>query len=493
MRKTAKRKNRATGFIMKNDNELAALKKEIRRLRAEVKHLKSSTDKQAVNIKEMVVPKDMKSIFHKVSKKVSQYHQSISIDPNQSRIEISGQRYVLVRASALSIEFLEGIMNCYKDRGEEEAMIIGKNILFDMSHLIGVEDASNFQELMQLNNQNLMAAGPIHFAHMGWAQVEIKSDSRLSPDNDFHLHFSHLRSFEADSWIASGKKAAEPVCIMSSGYSSGWCEKSFGIKLTAVEIKCRAKGDKECEFIMAPPNRIQKYLSKNKSVSKSSIIAPQFMQRKAMEEKLANSLLQKELLLKEIHHRVKNNLQIVSSLLNLQLDTIADNSIREKLSESISRIKSMAVLHDLLYRSENFSEIPVSKFFPSLIASISHSYLLNQDIKIKHDIKLKEDKINIDTAIPCGLIINEIISNSLKYAFENKKSGQIRLSFKDLPESSRFKFSLTISDNGTGFTILAKENGDFNLGLMLINSLVKQLGGVIRIDASRGAKYMIEF
>ena len=473
---------------------IVSLEAKIKALKSEILQLKKKTKAAKKSFHTVVAPKELQPLFKKVEEKVNNHHDSIQISPDKATIEIAGQRYVLMRASSLSIEFLEGIKNCYKEKGDNESRIIGKNILFDMSHLIGMEDAIYAQKSMKLNQANeLLAAGPIHLAYLGWAQVNIKKNSRISPDQNFYLHFTLPQSFEADSWIKVGKKSTEPVCIMNSGYSSGWCEHSFGIKLTAVEIKCRAKGDQECEFIMAPPNQIQKYLSKDSPAVKSTIWVPEFLQRKVMEEKLADSLYQKELLLKEIHHRVKNNLQIVSSLLNLQLETIDDKSVHEKLGESISRIKSMAILHDLLYRSENFSEIPVSKFFPALIASIRDSYLLEQDINIKRDIKFKEDKLNIDTAIPCGLIINEIIANSLKYAFRDKKSGQINVSFKDHAKNNQNKFKLTITDNGTGFTIPTKVNDHFNLGLMLINSLVKQLDGVIHVDGSNGAKYTIEF
>jgi two-component sensor histidine kinase len=212
-----------------------------------------------------------------------------------------------------------------------------------------------------------------------------------------------------------------------------------------------------------------------------------------MEEKLAESLSQKELLLKEIHHRVKNNLQIISSLLNLQLHTITDPIIHSKFSESITRIKSMGILHDLLYRSKNFSSIPISKFFPALVESLKDSYVVKNEIKINLDVHISKDKLNIDKAIPCGLILNEIISNALKYAFKHQKNGLIKVSFTDLHKNKKHKFLLTVSDNGAGFTVPTNLKEANTLGLQLIHSLVEQLDGDITIESQKGTKYSIAF
>lgn len=476
------------------EEQIILLKKEIKALKSELSVLKKNAKPKSKVFKTVIVPKQLQTIFDQAEKKVGNYHQSLKISPEKATIKISDQRYVLVRASALSIEFLQGIMSYYIERGEKESLSIGKNILFDLAHLIGVEDAKNFQQLMHLNDPiEMLSAGPVHFAYTGWAQVKINPGSNPSTDQNFVLHYSHPYSFEAESWINAGKKATEPVCVMNSGYSSGWCEHSFGIKLTAVEVSCRAKGDAECVFVMAPPNKIQKYLKQHTEISKQIPEVPTFLQRKVMEEKLAESLNQKELLLKEIHHRVKNNLQIISSLLNLQLHTITDPIIHSKFSESITRIKSMGILHDLLYRSKNFSSIPVSKFFPALIESIKASYLVKKDIEINLDVHLSKDNLNIDKAIPCGLILNEIISNALKYAFQKQKKGNIIVSFTDLNKNKKYKFSLTISDNGSGFTLPDKLSEANTLGLQLIHSLVEQLDGNIKIEAKKGTKFRILF
>lgn len=479
---------------MSHQEEVKRLKAEIASLKKEVALLRNGKKKATKKRKTVIVPLDLKGIFDEAEVNVGRYHDSLILDPEKASITISGQRYLLVRASALSIEFLEGIMNYYRERGDKEALSIGKNILFDLAHLIGVEDALNFSKLMGLTDPiEMLSAGPVHFAYTGWAQVKILPDSHPSPDKNFILHYSHPYSFEADSWLHAGKKSEYPVCVMNSGYSSGWCSHSFGIKLTSVEVTCPARGDEECTFIMAPPDKIQKYLKLHPEINKNNPEVPTFLQRKVMEEKLADSLAEKELLLKEVHHRVKNNLQIISSLLNLQLHTIDDPIIHVKFKESVNRIRAMAALHDLLYRSKNFSSIPVSKYFPSLVNTLKDSYFLRKEIKIDLDISVKQDKLEIDKAIPCGLILNETISNALKYAFEGRKEGRIWISLADKPKGSGKKHRLSVADDGIGFRLPPDLREAQTLGMQLIHALVLQLDGEINISSDQGTRIDIDF
>ena len=160
-------------------------------------------------------------------------------------------------------DFLNTIKNLYADRGEDKALLFGKNFLFDIAHVIGMNDAKNFHAKMGLTDPIAkLSAGPVHFAYSGWAFVDILPESSPSQDENYFLTYHHPFSFEADSWIKAGKKSDFPVCIMNAGYSSGWCEESFGISLTAVEIACKAKGDDNCTFIMAPPHKIEEHIER---------------------------------------------------------------------------------------------------------------------------------------------------------------------------------------------------------------------------------------
>jgi len=126
-------------------------------------------------------------------------------------------------------------------KGTEKAVHITRGILFDIAYTVGKMDARNFHEKMNLHDPiEKLSAGPIHFSHSGWAFVDIFPESTPSPDENYCLVYDHPFSFESDAWIRAGKAATFPVCVMNAGYSSGWCEASFGIELTAVEIACRA-------------------------------------------------------------------------------------------------------------------------------------------------------------------------------------------------------------------------------------------------------------
>lgn len=477
---------------MKSDKEkIKALKEEVKQLKKELDYLKTGVPKGNT----VKVPREIRPIFDKAQRTVGNYFSRLEQDPTRGTIEINDQRYLLVRASALSYEFFDSFRNFYSSRGEEEASNITRNILFDIAHVIGMEDAKNFHKRMNLRDPIAkLSAGPVHFAYSGWAFVDILPESRPLEGEEFFLKYHHPFSFEADSWVRAGKKSAFPVCIMNAGYSSGWCEQSFGMPLTAVEISCKARGDKHCTFIMAPPHMMDRYISKSEQKhERKKIEVPAFLQRKKMEDQLRNSLQEKEILLKEIHHRVKNNMQIISSLLNLQASTITDEGLRGKISESIGRIKSMAMIHELLYSTKSFSRIPVKDYFHSLINFIKTSYPLDKKVTIKLDLDIKEDSLDIDRAIPCGLILNEMLSNSMKYAFREKKKGTIKIFFGEKVRKGKTHYTLIVEDDGSGINRKVDYMKAESLGLQLIHSLVSQLEGSITLGTNGGTKFTIHF
>jgi PAS domain S-box-containing protein len=215
--------------------------------------------------------------------------------------------------------------------------------------------------------------------------------------------------------------------------------------------------------------------------------------RKEGEEKLEASLREKDVLLKEIHHRVKNNLQIVASLINLQMQNLTDTTVMELLKESQNRIKSMALIHEKLYMAKNMSRINIANYISDLTRHLLRSYS-SSITGINLDINVDEINIDIDKTISLGLAINEIVSNSLKHAFPPESEAgdfmpQIHLDMKKSGEN----VILDISDNGKGIP----ESFDFRsaqtLGLQLVNALVKQLDGEIKMESSNGTKFTITF
>jgi len=218
-----------------------------------------------MSISTVKVPKAMEPLFEKAQEYVKEYFSKRDEDPTKGIITIGGERYILVRAASMSVNFLEFIKTLYPGLEEDDAYKASGSILFDISHALGIADAKAFHQAMNVKDPIAkLSTGPIHFAYTGWAYVDIFEESRPSPDENYYLIYDHPQSFEADSWISMNKVTNSCVCFMNSGYSSGWCEISFGVNLIAKEILCRAKGDKFCRFIMGHPNKIKSYIQEYK-------------------------------------------------------------------------------------------------------------------------------------------------------------------------------------------------------------------------------------
>lgn len=211
-------------------------------------------------------------------------------------------------------------------------------------------------------------------------------------------------------------------------------------------------------------------------------------ERILVEQKIIASLREKEAMLKEIHHRVKNNLQIINSLLNLQSAQIKDPIVTAAFTEIKNRVRSMSLLHETLYKSDNFARIDLFSYVNSLCDYLSRSYGTN-NTNIKILIDIAEIELNIEKAIPIGLIINELVSNALKYAFLDHNEGTISIKFM----KSANRLFLTVSDNGRG---LSKDFDFYNngsLGLSLVSDLTSQLRGVIKLDNGKGTVFNLSF
>lgn len=212
------------------------------------------------------VPASMAPLFDEAQKYVENYFNSKRSDPNTGTIEINGERYILVRASSMSVHFLEFIKNMYPAISEPEAIEASSIVLFDIAHSIGFADAKAFPLAAGVSDPiEKLSIGPVLFSYLGWAKVNILEESKPTTDENYYLLYDHPNSFEADSWIKLKGKTTFCTCFMSAGYSSGWCEASFGIRLKATEMFCRAKGDPHCRFIMAPPQRLEEYVRSYRS------------------------------------------------------------------------------------------------------------------------------------------------------------------------------------------------------------------------------------
>ena len=227
--------------------------------------------------------------------------------------------------------------------------------------------------------------------------------------------------------------------------------------------------------------------SENEPVRLRSIIVD-ISDLKQAAEQVKASLREKEILLKEIHHRVKNNLQIISSLLNLQSRYEKNEKVRDIFSESINRVKTMANIHSLLYQSKDYARIDFTRFIRELATQMHLSYDPNKELVIIK-IHVTNVLLDISMAIPCGLIINELMSNAMKYAFPSGRKGEIDITMY----RENGHVLLTVSDNGVGFPETVNFRETESLGLQLVNDLVEQLDGAIELSAGTGTEFRITF
>ncbi len=218
-------------------------------------------------------------------------------------------------------------------------------------------------------------------------------------------------------------------------------------------------------------------------------VARDISDRRQADEQIRASLQEKEVLLKEIHHRVKNNLQIISSLLNLQAKYISDPQALQMFIDSQNRVKSMALIHEILFQSRDIAKIDFIEYIKTISVQLFRSYgAYSREIGL--EINVKDILLDMDTAIPCGLIVTELVSNSLKYAFVDGREGAIYI---ELSSDQIGTLTLTVSDNGIGLPKHIDLQSMDSLGLKLVVALANQLAGTVELDRSDGTTFKITF
>jgi PAS domain S-box-containing protein len=211
-------------------------------------------------------------------------------------------------------------------------------------------------------------------------------------------------------------------------------------------------------------------------------------ERRRYEERLEASLREKEVIIKEVHHRVKNNMQVISGFLQLQAQTIDDPVSVAMLEECQGRVRTMALVHEKLYQSRYLGFINAREYIESLVSDLKNFQVVSTDVTF--DLEIENAYINLDIAIPCGLILNELLTNSLKYAFSGREKGKISVR---LTHGNDHTYTLFVSDDGPGLPRdLDIENAQ-TLGLQLVTILVRQMGGTMRIENVPGATFSIRF
>jgi len=212
-------------------------------------------------------------------------------------------------------------------------------------------------------------------------------------------------------------------------------------------------------------------------------------EQKRAEEAVQAALREKEVLLREIHHRVKNNMQVISSLFNLQAGHIKDEEARRILKEGQTRIRSMGLIHEKLYQSRDLSKIDFSAYIRSLLVHLFHAYRIDAN-QVRLETELEDVHLDINAAVPCGLLVNELISNALKHAFPEGRKGAVKIGLRRRDDGA---VELRVADNGVGFPEKLDFRRTESLGLQIVNLLIGQLDGTIELERKRGTAIVIAF
>ncbi|WP_126248742.1 ATP-binding protein [Chitinophaga rhizosphaerae] len=503
---------------MKATDQIAALKNRIRELEAAASgpHPQPASDAPSVK-----VPAAFDPYFRAAEQTVKSYFSDIRMRPSEGTIEISGERYVLVRASAFSKDFLDSIRHLYADRGQSEAFGIGRDFLFDISHAIGINDAKAFHAKMNVTDPlSRLSAGPVHFAYTGWAFVDILPDSTPSPDDRYFLHYHHPFSFEADAWVRAGVKSDAPVCIMSAGYSTGWCQESFGLPLTAVEVSCRAKGDAQCTFVMSPPHKINEHLqrlARENGMPATSVITPDiptFFLRKTIEEQLEKARVMaeessrtKSEFVANMSHELRTPLTAILGFTELLKKTrlsARQNEYLEAISTSGSNL--LATINDIMDLSKlDAGKISVAAA-PLNIPQMLHAIGLMLDPKVRS--KDLQYTLTIDEPLAQPLLgdsmrVSQILLNIISNAVKFTEKGGVTISCTAEADTSHsLRAVFRIRDTGIGIsaakqasvferftqadTAISRKYGGSGLGLAIARELAQIMGGSITLESKPG-------
>ncbi|MBD2094338.1 PAS domain-containing protein [Trichocoleus sp. FACHB-591] len=397
----------------------------------------------------------------------------------EARIAVSGEDEVLV------------IVRDITDRKQAEAALKAQkeflcHVIDTVPNLIFVKD---WQGRFTLVNQTL--------ANMYGTSVE---DLLGKTDADFNPNSTEVAQFlQADREVIlrMQDKVIPEETVTDANGRTFWFQtikkpllspdgKAYQVLGVATDITAHKQAEVDLQLLNeALELKVQKRTNALQAVNEQ--LLTEITERQRAEEQIKLSLREKEVLLKEIHHRVKNNLQVISSLLKLQAGSIKEYHVLEILKESQNRVRAMALLHEKLYQSEDLAKVNFAEYVHSLVANLFRSYgVKSQTITAK--INVQDVLFDIDAVIPCGLIINELISNSLKYAFPESQKGEVSV---ELVSTEAGECQIVVSDNGVG---LPKELDFYHtesLGLQLVCMLTEQLEGRIELDRSSGAVFRI--
>ena len=204
------------------------------------------------------VPAAFEPPFARAEKFVEQLFADMQRAPEKGTIHVGGDRYVMIRAESLYLSWFDALSDAF---GEEAA----REFIYNSAREIGRNDSRRFSERLGLTDGlDRLSSGPVHFAHAGWALVDILGDSTPAMDDSYYLHYNHPNTFESEVLKQRGRKLASCGCLFSAGYSAGWCSEAFRVEVHGREIRCLSSGDKTCEFIMAPAGKLDEHQARLK-------------------------------------------------------------------------------------------------------------------------------------------------------------------------------------------------------------------------------------
>ncbi|MBV1878989.1 MAG: PAS domain S-box protein [Pseudomonadales bacterium] len=385
-------------------------------------------------------------------------------------------------------------------------LLVGLGILFQFQGANRVrlerEAAKRYSERLQLYIGSLEEASDCVLIadankHLMYANVAINSIFGITPSKAigcsvFSLIFSDP---------AAATRAREG--LLEAGRWHGEVSSNRGMDFVTTEVTIAAvrdDNDNETAYVSIvrdvtdrknTESELEKHRLNLQSMidEKTEALTYEIRENKQVQRELAESLKEKELLLKEVHHRVKNNMQVISSLLNIQAETVGDEIFASLLGESQQRIKSMSLIHENLYQSVDLTAIDFNDYINMLANSLQRFYAVKGSV-VRLDIQVDHVLLDIETAVPCGLIINELISNSLKHAFEGVETyGLINVNF-NLHENY---YVLVISDNGIGLPDGFKLDSLNSMGMEIVSILTQQLDGKLKYISDHGTRFEISF
>lgn len=468
------------------------------------------------------VPAELASMFVAAEEVVARYFRGSCEDPERGTIEIFGERYILVRGAALSVELFGLLEQVFGAGREREADLFGRNLLFDLAQAIGKSDARNLQTKMGLRDSIAkFAAGPAHFAHSGWASVDILAESHPTPDADFYLLYDHPYSFESDAWLRAGKSREFPVCVMNAGYSSGWCAESFRLPLVASEVMCRVKGDETCRFIMAPPAKIDGYVRKylggqaTAGTGTSTYTAPDFFARKRREVELArlyDRLKELDRVKSELFANVTRELRTPLMLMTGPIDRLlASGKLDDEQRRDLETVRAHArtlLTHvndvvvtariDTVKMPMDYAEVDLSE----LVRLVSRSYdALARERNITYSVSVDEPlRAEVD-----GEKLRQVLSRVLAKAFQFART-KVRVSLCAIGANAHIE----IADDGASVPMARRvasfdggRRGDggaagdlksTGLDLAIARDLVHRHGGRISVAPAHegGGMFVVE-